>query len=46
MNWDIPCAPAGDPAFSFQLDSAAICAAISAGVIPSHMLPALRTSSR
>ena len=45
MNWAMPWAPAGDPAFSFQLDSAEIWAAMSAGLIPAQMLPALMTSA-
>jgi len=32
MNWAMPCAPAPDPAFGFQLDSCSICAAMMLGV--------------
>ena len=43
MNWLNPSAPTGDLAFGFQPDSASICAAITAGLMTSHMAPALST---
>lgn len=45
MNWAMPCAPAPDPAFGFQLDSCSICAAMMLGVTVGQMDPARTTSA-